>query len=212
MTALGRFLGRDYYLTLEESIGDFLSTPNPKVRFDRLVLGAQCSSLERMRLADALESRRLHLLIFVFASPDRIFLPDPIGKFKVQGFFRKPREILKLAEALRRALGPAREGLGAPINDARRGMVADAIKYIEQFEVGRDEPAFTSTKQSLSHRSSRCFRRDVICALISNRLRGTLQPGEYRHVTQKRISRQSRECSIRGAWPFRKPGQPTSQY
>ncbi|MCX5800850.1 MAG: AraC family transcriptional regulator [Candidatus Eisenbacteria bacterium] len=132
VTALGRLLGRDYYLTVKESIGDFLSTLDPKVRSDGLVLGAQCSNLERMRLADALESEQLHLFVFVFASPDRIFVPDPLSRLKVQGFFRKPREILKLAEALRRVLGPAREGQGVPVNDARSGMVAGAIEYIEK--------------------------------------------------------------------------------
>jgi AraC-like DNA-binding protein len=132
VTALGRLLGRDYYLTVEESIGDFLSALDPEVRFDGLVLGARGFNLERTRLADAIESSQLHLLVFVFASPDRIFPPDPISELKVHGFFRKPREILKLAEALRRALGPPREGLGVPANDARSWMVAGAIEYIER--------------------------------------------------------------------------------
>lgn len=131
--ALGTLLGKEFYLIVAENADKFLSVLHSGAELDGLILETQFLELNGAKLIETLRSEERQLPIFVFTSSDDVSLRFEISSLSVNGFFRKPNDIWRLAETLHRELGPTREGRGtSAIGTRANAVVAGAIEYIEE--------------------------------------------------------------------------------
>ncbi|MFH0777596.1 MAG: DNA-binding response regulator [Candidatus Eisenbacteria bacterium] len=132
--ALGRLLGKEFYLLIAEDVDDFLSVLHSGARLDALVLGFRLSGVDEARVTQALEAEKPDLPVFMFTPAEETSAErDRIAGLGVRGFFKKPKDIWKLAEVLHLELGPTREDQREPPTGMRGNtLVAGAINYIEE--------------------------------------------------------------------------------
>jgi AraC-like DNA-binding protein len=137
--ALGQLLGRYFYLLVVKDEDQLFSAIRSVERPHGLVLKARLSGAETTELIQrvlsvgALDVKEMNLPIFVFALSEGTPLCCEMENLGVQGFFQKPGDIWKLAEAIHRKLGPIDEGTGAAIfGTGPEAIVIGAMKCVEE--------------------------------------------------------------------------------
>lgn len=137
--ALGQLLGRHFYLIVAKDELELLSTIRSLESPDGLVLCAKRSGtdltelIQKVRSAKRPDSKEENLPIFIFAQPDDTSLPVDMENLGVQGFFQKPGDIWKLAEAIHREFGPMDAGTETDVfRTGPEAVVIGAMKYIEE--------------------------------------------------------------------------------
>jgi AraC-like DNA-binding protein/CheY-like chemotaxis protein len=140
---LGRFLGRHFNLIVTKDEHELLSTIRSVESPDGLVLDAKRSGtnlrelIQKVRSAKPPDSKGANLPIFIFAQSDDTSLYGDTKNLGVQGFFQKPGDIWKLAEAIHRELGPMDAGTETVVfQTGPEAIVIGAIKYVEENLVG----------------------------------------------------------------------------
>ncbi|MBN1504138.1 MAG: helix-turn-helix transcriptional regulator, partial [Candidatus Eisenbacteria bacterium] len=129
ISALGRLLGKTFYLEVPASLSDCLGLLCTRGRVHAFVVDPD-SCQDVVTLLDFLSDRQLTVPTFLFTASDDFHLMAHIVRLGVRPVYRKPADIWKLSESIQAELGEPGSGVQPRTRMATRDVLAAAIDFI----------------------------------------------------------------------------------